>query len=214
MFITSATSNVTAILTRDGKQRMANNSAIFKISSFKFSDDEINYSLYDGSSSDAANSDILGLPLLEPCSNNKGFAAQRYELESFEFGTTNVSQIITNIPTSPFSNGSIDKSFEFYIKTLRGFDSNYYIKSSDNTIVLLDSNYVDAINDPDISQVFQHQSYAKINFTIKKFGKATIQINGSNSKSSYITTIEIRKFDQKSQIENESPQNNPPIRNI
>ncbi len=191
MFITSSTGNVIAILSRVGKQLLSDNSSQFKITGFKFSDDEINYALYDGSSQDAANTDILNLPILEPSSNGNGGAAQRYELLSLGFGILNVATISTNIQNTPFDSGDIGKTFDFFIKTNRAYDSVYYLKSSDESIVSVDSSFIESTLDPEISQAFQRQSYVKTQLTIKGVGFATIQINGSNSKSFYTKNIRV-----------------------
>jgi hypothetical protein len=186
MYITSTTSNVTAILSRDGKQILADNSSLFKITGFKFSDDEINYSLYDGSSQDAANTDILNLPILEPSSNGNGGAAVRYELLSLNFGVLNLAEIITNLPDIiSFNTNTLD----FFIKTLRAFDSVYYLNSSNNDVISVNQGTIETSKDPDISQTLQKQSYASTKLIIRDMGTAVIQITGSNSKSFYKKTI-------------------------
>ncbi len=206
MFITSSTSIVTAILTREGKQRLADNSQQFKITDFKFSDDEINYALYDGSSEDAPNTDILNLPILEPSSNGNGNSAQRFELLSLPFGTLNVAQIETNLQ-SIYRNRQ-GQTINFYIKTIRGNDSLYYIKSSDPTIISVDSSYIESTNDPDKSQSLQKQSIAYTSLKINKSGTVIIEINGSNSKTYY--KKEISSINIAAVIEPEIPNIQPP----
>jgi len=143
MFITSSTGEVTAILTRAGRQLLSDNSASFQISGFSFSDDEIDYSLFDGSSDDAPNTDILSFPILEPSSNENGNCSQRFELLTKQFGTLNISEIhVDNISQNQTFNlvlGDRSRTKEIVIRTLRGYDSVYYLSSTNSNILNVDS---------------------------------------------------------------------------
>ncbi len=197
MFITSSTGEVTAILTRAGRQLLSDNSASFQISGFSFSDDEIDYSLFDGSSDDAPNTDILSFPILEPSSNENGNCSQRFELLTKQFGTLNISEIhVDNISQNQTFNlvlGDRSRTKEIVIRTLRGYDSVYYLSSTNSNILNVDSDVVNGEPDPDVKNLLQKQSIAKTSIKLNKAGNVILTIVGSDTKS--ITKFNITIID-------------------
>ena len=102
MYLTT-TGNITTILTRKGRQLLADNSANFKITSFRFSDDEIDYSNFDGSSVDAPNDRILATPILEACTFGD-VPSQKFEVFSNSPGVIQIARLDVDI-NNPFVDG-------------------------------------------------------------------------------------------------------------
>ena len=195
MYLTTSAS-VVAILTRRGREILSDNSANFKITKFKFADDEIDYSLFNGSSSNAPQPNILGLPIIEPCTNTNGNAELRNDLLTKPQGTLTVAELTTTLPAS-FDVPLISRIL-YYIKTRNGYDSLYFISSTDRTVIVPDTDRIVSGLDPDRAAVFKNQSYAPAGLTILKPGNVVITIVGSNTRQTYKSTITVQTegFDQ------------------
>lgn len=148
MYITT-TGTVVAQLTRLGRQILADNSANFQITRYKFSDDGIDYSLFDGSAVDAPNASILSTPVLE-ADTVGGIPSQRYTLFTAPTNFIQVSWIDTDIEF-PFVDGrqeerikkdrfglavNTDKynqsnPYTFKVRTYYGKDSTYLVTHTD-----------------------------------------------------------------------------------
>lgn len=135
-FIDSVSSCVVAILTRKGRELLAKNDGSFRISKYAFSDDEINYQLYNSTTED--DGDILNLPILEPSSNEN--TALRYRLVTMPKGEISVA-ILTVTPTSLILQNSSVPNVSFatigvlLVKTISGSDPSGYIFTSRNPII-------------------------------------------------------------------------------
>jgi len=185
MYITT-TGTIQAYLTRTGRQLLADNSAKFNISHYRFSDDEIDYSQFDGTTEDAPNVDILNTPILETTTLDT-VPAQRYELFTGELGTQYVSWLDTNIGR-PFVDGKqLERPFRetanlwlkydepnigvpfntsFTVKTLYGYDTQYYVSTSNPDIVQAASKRPPGIPDSDPTQHRQNQSMAEVKLVV------------------------------------------------
>ena len=96
-FLDSSTAVIDAILTRKGRELLAQNDGSFQITKFAFGDDEINYQLYDATKATDQDADILNLPVLEPISNEN--VALLYRLITLPSGTLRIA----NLSISPTS---------------------------------------------------------------------------------------------------------------
>jgi hypothetical protein len=151
MFITT-TGTIVAQLTRLGRQILADNSANFKISQYKFSDDEINYADFNGNALDAPNGTILNTPILE--SNTFGkIPSQRYNIFTKPLNTLQIARMDVSIGR-PFVDGTQDfrpersqvflilnsdvyntsNPYRFTVRTLHGYD-NQYLLAANNFLV-------------------------------------------------------------------------------
>ncbi len=132
-FIDSASATVVAILTTDGRNALAKNDGSFRITKFAFSDDEINYSLYNADTDD--DTDILNLPILEPSSNPQ--TALRYRLVTLPKGSLSIG-FLTATPTELVLsqrntiNRNAPRQGVIFVQTVEGFDYNGYIATSRN----------------------------------------------------------------------------------
>jgi len=93
----TGTVDVVAQLTRKGRQILAENSAAFNITQFRFSDDEINYVFFDGSTIDALNTELSNWPVLEGCTNGEYGAGQRYSIFTANNNLVNLAELDTDI---------------------------------------------------------------------------------------------------------------------
>jgi hypothetical protein len=135
-FLDSSSSIVTAILTRKGRELLANNDGSFRITKFAFGDDEINYQLYNAATN--SDSDILQLPVLEPSSNE--LTALRYRLVTAPQGAVQVAYLIANPSQAVLQNASVahpryPTSVVITVATQAGTDSQYSIRSRSTNIV-------------------------------------------------------------------------------
>ena len=94
-----------AVLTDIGRQRLARADGTFKITSFSFGDDEINYKLYDDTQSTAAKDiNILKTPVFEAFTN--AATSLQYNLVTLQGKDKTlflpVAKLNTNSPTGPF----------------------------------------------------------------------------------------------------------------
>jgi len=183
MFLT--TSGITCSLTVLGKQLLADNSANFNITRYRFSDDEINYADFDGSSIEAKNTNILNTPILE-AATVAGTPSQRYQIFSAQGGNFNVAKLDSDIQL-PFTDGTqnnrpfnqeitlfvnydVFKNYSFTIRTFFGSDSRYYVDSlrapnythTAQEIVLPSYPYYDGIACTDPFETLQLQTQARI----------------------------------------------------
>lgn len=93
----TTTGTVVAQLTRRGKEILAENSSAFKVTSFAFSDDEVNYNYFDGTEIDAANPELSNWPVLEGCTNSEFNAGQRYTIFSSNEQLNSIARLDTDI---------------------------------------------------------------------------------------------------------------------
>lgn len=148
MYLTT-TGVVVAQLTRYGRQLLADNSANFRITQYQFSDEEINYGDFDGSSVDAANTKILGTPVLEPDTVG-GVPSQRYGVLTAPTNTIQLSWIDIETADDPFVDGkqylrvprnvasvaintdvfNSSNPYSFRVRTFYGFDTFYLLTAS------------------------------------------------------------------------------------
>ncbi len=120
-FLDSSTAVIDAILTRKGRELLAQNNGSFQITKFAFGDDEINYQLYDATKATDQDADILNLPVLEPVSNEN--VALLYRLITLPEGTLKIA----NLKVSPTS-GTVDYGTDLVINvsTENGEDTQGY----------------------------------------------------------------------------------------
>jgi len=111
MFLSSSGNIIEARLTRKGREKIANGS--FKVAKCAFSDDGINYNLYDSTLGDNADASILGLPVLEPNTNDN--AALKNLLLTMDEGTQIVTFLTVNPTTMTIS--STDPIASVFVKT-------------------------------------------------------------------------------------------------
>ena len=204
MYLTT-TGTITAILTRLGRSLLADNSAGFKITGYKFSDDEIDYSLFDGSSPDASNTNILNLPILEACTT-EGIAPQRFELETLPSDTLNIAKLDTDLLT-PFVDGDAsyrqfpdtinytinwdtlpaNKQISFNVRTFYGYDTQYLSNIRGYGYIGGFTQAVNSTMSTDPLASLQYQSQAKITFSITVDftlkGNGTVLINGTGTSN-------------------------------
>lgn len=108
----SATGNIIqATLTKKGREMLAKGQ--FNISKYAFSDDGVNYNLYDSSLGADADTAILSLPITEPSTND---ASLRNLLVTMDSGTQILTWLAVN-PTSGILNGTY-QVVSFYAKTM------------------------------------------------------------------------------------------------
>ena len=133
MWLDSSSAIVSTVLTREGRALLAKNDGSFRIAKFSFSDDEINYSLYNTTTDD--DTDILNLPILEPSSN--GTAAIRYKLITLPKGTLTVAFLTTSVDNLIISMSGITKPRDgvIIVSTNSGHDYNGYIVKSRNDLL-------------------------------------------------------------------------------
>ena len=120
-FLDSSTAVIDAILTRKGRELLAQNDGSFQITKFAFGDDEINYQLYDATKATDQDADILNLPVLEPISNEN--IALLYRLITLPKGTLKIA----NLQVSPTS-GTVDYGTDLIVdvSTANGEDTQGY----------------------------------------------------------------------------------------
>jgi hypothetical protein len=134
-FLDSSSSIVTAILTRKGRELLANNDGSFKITKFAFGDDEINYQMYNAATDD--DTDILNLPVLEPSSNE--LTALRYRLVTAPQGAIQVAYLVVSpsqlvLQSGRVLNLRVPRTGTLSISTIAGFDSQYIIRSRSSAV--------------------------------------------------------------------------------
>ena len=171
-FLDSSTAVIDAILTRKGRELLAQNDGSFQITKFAFGDDEINYQLYDATKSTDQDADILNLPVLEPISNED--VALLYRLITLPTGSLKIA----NLSISPVS-GTVNYGDDLNIEvvTNNGEDAQGYAAT---------------VRDTDIGVLTNTTSTPNVNgqsvFTIRtganaggKSGDTIVDITGINS---------------------------------
>ena len=99
-YLDNSTTIVDAILTKKGRERLAEGRDNFKITQFALADDEIDYSLWDPTNSLGTNyygAIIENMPLLEAFPDER--TMMKSKLISMAKGTTKVP-VLTSVPTS------------------------------------------------------------------------------------------------------------------
>jgi len=181
----TTTGTIQCQLTRFGRQLLADNSAQFRITGYRFSDDEINYADFDGSTIDAANATVLSTPILE-ADTVGGVPSQRYQLKTLPTNTLNISNLDTDIG-SPFVDGNQSKrsirsrarlfldadfwrgkTFTFNVRTYNGKDDRYLARSNNRSFITAGSK-IDSTpcTDPYESRQNQTQGSIPIVVTIR-----------------------------------------------
>jgi len=110
-FLSTTGNVIEAVLTRKGREKLAKGN--FNITKYAFSDDGINYNLYNENLGADADADILSIPITQPSTNA---AAIKNLLVTMDPG----SQLLTWLAVNPNS-GSISptkKSVSIYAKTM------------------------------------------------------------------------------------------------
>jgi hypothetical protein len=210
MYLTT-TGTCIATLTRFGRQVAAENSVNFKITQYRLSDDEIDYSLFDATPN-SAQTDILNTPILEACTIG-GLASQKYFLESFPKETQQVAYLDTNIEF-PFIDGEQNKRtqpnkivnvildvnsyssnmYTFKVRTFYGADSNYIVQSLMPTIIIpVNSNYA-SIPCTDQFENRQNQTETTIQLTWNISDNTPVSVNSELIENISPKTIDIIKF--------------------
>ena len=198
-----------ATLTRFGREVAAENSVNFKITQYRLSDDEIDYSLFD-STPNSDQSNILNTPILEACTLG-GVASQKYYLQTLSKETQQVAYIDTNIDY-PFVDGEQNKRirrekitvlvdinsfpnlYTFKVRTFYGADSNYIVQSQQPKIIVpVNSNYL-SIPCTDPFENRQNQTEVSISLSWNLTDDTPVIINTSLLESIFPTTVEIVNF--------------------
>jgi hypothetical protein len=114
-FLTNSDNIIDAVLTRKGRELLTKGQ--FNITKYAFSDDGINYNLYDETAGQDADADILSLPILEPSTNDN--AALQSLLVTMPSGTQIVSWLQVNPTTATIVKDSSGASVViFYISSM------------------------------------------------------------------------------------------------
>jgi len=183
-FLDSSSSIVTAILTRKGRELLANNDGSFRITKFSFGDDEINYQLFNAATD--YDGDILQLPVLEPSSNE--LTALRYRLVTAPQGAIQVAYLVANPSQAVLQNASVvnprfPNNVIITISTQAGTDSQYSVRSRSTSIVNVSSPIV-------TSQINQTSSIQGAGTAGGSTSFAFVQVYaGSQDGTSYIDII-------------------------
>jgi hypothetical protein len=113
-FLSNDDNIIDAVLTRKGRELLAKGQ--FNITKYAFSDDGINYNLYDADAGSDADADILSLPILEPSTND---GALQSLLVTMPVGSHVMSWIQAN-PTSASitKDGSGADTFSLFVKSM------------------------------------------------------------------------------------------------
>jgi len=206
MYLTT-TGTCVAILTRLGRQVAAENSVNFKITQYRLSDDEIDYSLFDGTAN-ADQHDILNTPILEACTLG-GLASQKYYLESFTKETNQVAYIDTDI-NYPFVDGQQNNrskrdritvlvdtnsisstTYSLKVRTFYGADSNYIVQSQQPQILQpVNSNYA-SVACSDSFETRQNQTEVIVQLILSLNKETLVTVNSDLLKSLSPKTIQI-----------------------
>jgi hypothetical protein len=113
-FLSSTDNIIDAVLTRKGRELLAKGE--FKITKYAFSDDAINYALYDANAGSDADADILSLPILEPSTND---GALHSLLVTMPAGSHIMSWIQVNpVAASITKDGSGADTFSLFVKSM------------------------------------------------------------------------------------------------
>ena len=197
MWLTSYT-GISAYLTKTGRQLLADNSTRFNITKFKYSDDEIDYSLFDGSSLDAANIDVLNTPILESCTEGRVPPA-KYELFTNSDTLLNVARLDCDVetafiegkqsfrPVKSIFYGIIDfqnistlgfsDTKDISIRTLYGNDDKYFVTQRSNSPLFIRENAISSIPSSDPYETRQNQTQCFIDLVPTVQNVTTTSIN-------------------------------------
>jgi len=110
-FLSASGNIIEAVLTRKGREKLAQGN--FNITKYAFSDDGVNYNLYDEDLGADADATILSLPVTQPSTNS---AALKNLLVTMDPGT----QLLTWLAINPIA-GAIDgnkQQVSFYVRTM------------------------------------------------------------------------------------------------
>ena len=136
-FLNNTTVTVDAILTKKGRELLAQGTEAFNITKFALADDEVDYNLWDvthPNGSDYYGKVIENMPLLEafPDENH----VMRYKLVTLPKSTTTMPVLtINNENTLTFPDRQIPSNRDVSADTQNATDSSYTFIIHDNTIV-------------------------------------------------------------------------------
>ena len=136
-FLNNTTVTVDAILTKKGRELLAQGTEAFNITKFALADDEVDYNLWDvthPNGSDYYGKVIENMPLLEafPDENH----VMRYKLVTLPKSTTTMPVLtINNENTLTFPDRQIPSNRDVSADTRNATDSSYTFIIHDNTIV-------------------------------------------------------------------------------
>ena len=133
-----------AVLTDEGRRRLARGDGSFRVVKFALSDDEINYGLFDNNvSTEQGDDKIMQLPVLEPSSNEE--TALRFRLITLPKGSVTIPTIILTPQTAQIVFGT---SLELKVQTQGGSDpQGYTAVSRDTTIASVTESPIVPINE-------------------------------------------------------------------
>ena len=136
-FLNNTTVTVDAILTKKGRELLAQGTEAFNITKFALADDEVDYNLFDvthPNGSDSYGKVIENMPLLEafPDENH----VMRYKLVTLPKSTTTMPVLtINNENTLTFPDRQVPSNRDVSADTQNATDSSYTFIIHDNTIV-------------------------------------------------------------------------------
>ena len=136
-FLNNTTVTVDAILTKKGRELLAQGTEAFNITKFALADDEVDYNLWDvthPNGSDYYGKVIENMPLLEafPDENH----VMRYKLVTLPKSTTTMPVLtINNENTLTFPDRQVPSNRDVSADTQNATDSSYTFIIHDNTIV-------------------------------------------------------------------------------
>jgi len=127
-FLSASGNIIEAVLTRKGREKLAQGN--FNITKYAFSDDGVNYNLYDEDLGADADATILSLPVTQPSTNA---AALKNLLVTMDPGTQLLTWLAIN-PTEAAIRPTL-KKVSFYAKTMNksGSPEKYIIHVNNET---------------------------------------------------------------------------------
>jgi hypothetical protein len=190
-YLDSTKVTVDAVLTKRGRELMADPNANFSIVKFALGDDEIDYRMYDFNHANGSNyygEAIENLPLLEAFTDER--ATMVYKLTTLPKNTVQIPGII-NISQN-MTKASDDPSFVVSPGTRNGTDSSYSLTVTDTRAVTISPNGASAAAGPIVGyqQTCIGESFTltpQLN-TISDRSLALI-ITGNDSGASYIANL-------------------------
>lgn len=175
-YMDSTQSTIVSLLTTLGRKVLARNDGSFRIVKFKIGDDEINYQLYNPGNIDSEDSDIMSLPILEPCSNPD--AALRFPLVTLPEGTKRVSEIKLSPSNVALNLSKLSERFNITVNTLYNFDGQYLVGFNNvnlnliNSLSVVQNTSVYLVNDQSSETNYEYivQATSNIQSSVSNFG--------------------------------------------
>ena len=139
-FLNNTTVTVDAILTKKGRELLAQGTEAFNITKFALADDEVDYNLWDvthPNGSDSYGKVIENMPLLEafPDENH----VMRYKLITLPKSTARMPSIQVSTTAHIFpADGGVNQNITISPQTSRGTDSSYTFILHDQSVVSME----------------------------------------------------------------------------